>query len=51
MTSATWGIFIGMGLMFGTSLYRYLHQPPLLVERSDSAKQRIQDSLRDRYGL
>jgi hypothetical protein len=50
MTAAMWGIVLGMGLMFGASLYRYTHQPVRLA-RATSARQRTQDRLREHYGL
>jgi hypothetical protein len=48
--AAMWGIVLGMGLMFGASLYRYTHQPVRLA-RATSARQRTQDRLREHYGL
>ncbi len=51
MTSAIIGIVLGMGLMFGVSLYRFRHQPAPLAVCSNSARQRTRDSLRERYGL
>jgi hypothetical protein len=54
MTSAMWGIVVGMGAIFVTSLYRYSQQAvprvqPVRLQPPVPATQRTEDSLRERY--
>lgn len=51
MTYEMWGIAIGMALMFGFSLKRYLQNAVHESQSDRSTKQRLLRKLRERYGL
>jgi hypothetical protein len=56
MTSAMWGIVVGMGVIFATSLYRYNQQAvprvqPVRLQPPVVATQRTEDSFRERHFL
>jgi hypothetical protein len=42
MTSAMWGIVVGLGVIFGVSFYRYAHQPAMEEARFKSVGEDIQ---------